>query len=223
MNKKWGKTIDRARIEEWIIVQGFLQRELCEVLEQYMDLAISNKLTHYGSVNGVPQGMCHDLYGDGFCEAIGIAKIPEIEKYTGGDMSLTYGILRQYQNKAALTWHRDRWHCEYSVSVQVSKNTWPMHFAKNGTIGGQWKKDASVILQQGDALLYKGCEVYHSRDKLRHHRSRHLFLHYVEKGSALDNKDGRANYGINNQIRGLKIVDNKRRVLGEHSTRDTTL
>ena len=93
-----------------------------------------------------------------------------------------------------------------------------MHFAMNGAIGGQWRKDASIILQQGDAILYRGCEVFHSRDKLRHHRSRHLFLHYVERGSSMDNKDGRPEYGNNNRIRGLKIVGNsKRRMLGQHS------
>jgi len=215
-NKKWGKTIDRANIEEWCIVQGFLTRELCEILEAYTDLAISNKAMSYHTVNHYTgNGMCHDLYGDAFCESIGVSKIPELEKYTGGDISLTYGLLRQYQNKASLSWHRDRWECEYSASVQVSKTAWPIHFARDGAIGGQWKKNASVILQQGDAVLYRGCEIYHSRDKLKHHRSRHLFLHYVEKGSAADNKDGRPNYGINNmklKTRGLQVVDNKRRI-----------
>jgi len=174
-----------------------------------MNLAISNKLMSYSAVNHVVNnGMCHDLYGDGFCEAIGLTKIPELEHYMGGKPSLTYALLRQYQNKASLIWHRDRWQCEYSASIQLSKTAWPMHFARNATIGGEWKKDASIILQQGDAILYKGCEVYHSRDKLKHHRSRHLFLHYVEKGSALDNKDSRPEYGINKRIRGLKIVSN---------------
>jgi len=173
-----------------------------------MDLAISNKLTYYGQVNRVPQGMCHDLYGDAFCEAIGLAKLPELERYMHAAPSLTYGILRQYQNKASLGWHRDRWHCEFSVTVQLDKVPWAMHFAMNGAIGGQWRKDASILLQQGDAILYRGCEVYHSRDKLRQHRSRHLFLHYVEKGSALDNKDSRPEYGINKRIKGLKIVSN---------------
>lgn len=193
----------------------FLTRETCEILEEYIDLAISNKLTHYGQVNGYPQGMCHDLYGDPFAEAIGLAKVAELERYMHGSPSLTYGILRQYQNKASLVWHRDRWQCEFSVTVQLSKTPWPMHFAMNGAIGGQWRKDSSIILQQGDAILYRGCEVFHSRDKLRHHRSRHLFLHYVEQGSSMDNKDGRREYGNNNRIRGLKIVGNsKRRMLG---------
>ncbi len=210
--RKWGKTIDKSKISEWTIVQGFLTRELCEILESYTDLAINNNLMNYHTVNHVlGNGMCHDLYGDGFCEAIGLAKLPELERFMGGKPSLTYGLLRQYQNKASLTWHRDRWQCEFSASVQVSKTPWAIHFARNATIGGQWKKDASVILQQGDAVLYKGCEIYHSRDKLKYHRSRHLFLHYVEKGDALDTKDGRPEYGINNQTRGLQIVNSKRR------------
>ena len=177
-----------------------------------MTIAISNRWTKYGLVNGYPQGLCHDLYGDAFCEAIGLAKIPELENYMGGTPSLTYAILRQYANKASLKWHRDRWQCEFSASIQISKTAWPMHFAMNATIGGLWKKDASIILQQGDALLYRGCEVYHSRDKLKHSSSRHLLLHYVEKGSVADNKDGRPEYGINQQTRGLQIVDSKRRI-----------
>ena len=183
-----------------------------------MAIAISNRWTEYRIVNKIPQGMCHDLYGDAFCEAIGLAKIPELENYMGGTPSLTYAILRQYAHQASLKWHRDRWACEFSATVQVSKTPWPMHFAMNGAIGGQWRKDSSIILQQGDAILYRGCEVFHSRDKLRHHRSRHLFLHYVEQGSSMDNKDGRREYGKNNKIRGLKILSNsKRGMLGQHS------
>ena len=87
-----------------------------------------------------------------------------------------------------------------------------MHFAMNATIGGQWKKDSSIILQQGDAILYRGCEVYHSRDRLKYHRSRHLLLHYVERGSAIDNKDGRTEYGINNITGGYNAINSKRRI-----------
>ena len=177
-----------------------------------MAIAISNRWTEYRIVNKIPQGMCHDLYGDAFCEAIGLAKIPELENYMGGTPSLTYAILRQYANQASLKWHRDRWACEFSATVQVSKTPWPMHFAMNATIGGQWKKDSSIILQQGDAILYRGCEVYHSRDRLKYHRSRHLLLHYVERGSAIDNKDGRTEYGINNITGGYNAINSKRRI-----------
>ena len=58
-----------------------------------MAIAISNRWTEYRIVNKIPQGMCHDLYGDAFCEAIGLAKIPELENYMGGTPSLTYAIL----------------------------------------------------------------------------------------------------------------------------------
>ncbi len=181
----------------WEIHQGFLEKETCDLLEQHFEFQKENGRCHYGDINGVRQGKSFDLYGDSFCEAIGVYKAPIISKQMGIDLSLTYGIMREYQRGAVLKYHRDRWQCEYSATIQISEGVWPIHLAEP-YIGGKWEPSASVILQRGDALFYKGYETFHGRDALKHETSRHLFLHYVEKNSPLDMKDNRPGYGMLN-------------------------
>ena len=94
----------------WEIHQGFLEKETCDLLEQHFEFQKENGRCHYGEINGVRQGKSFDLYGDSFCEAIGVYKAPIISKQMGIDLSLTYGIMREYQRGAVLKYHRDRWH-----------------------------------------------------------------------------------------------------------------
>ena len=204
-----------------IYVSGFLEQETCDILEKHFELQKGLGRCSYGNVNKVPQGKSFDLYGDSFCEAIGIHKTQEMEDTLGRKLSLTYGLMREYEKGAALRWHRDRWECEYSVTVQLSKGAWPMHFTEN-YIGGLWEAQTSVILQRGDAVFYKGCEIYHSRNVNPHKTSRHLFLHYVEKNSALDNRDGRPDYGmlpVRNKLRSVKRNQNETAAYNKNTQR----
>jgi len=189
--------MDRTEIQDWTIEANFLSQETCDILENHFNLAKENNRCTYEDVNEVYEdGKAYNLYGDSFCESIGLYKTPVANQWAKGkSLSLAYGLMREYEKGAQLKWHRDRWQCEYSCTVQISNKPWPIHFSET-YIGGIWGADASVILQRGDAVFYKGCEIYHCRAPLEHKTSRHLFLHYVEKDSALDNKDFRPNYGL---------------------------
>ena len=197
--------METNEVSNWEIHHGFLNEETCDILEEHFNIQKQQGNCRYGNVNGYPQGNCYDLYGDSFCEAIGVYKTEQVSRYAQTDVSLTYGLLREYEKGAGLTWHRDRWQCKYSVTIQLTAGAWPLDFAET-YIGGLWVPDSSVILQRGDALFYKGCEIYHSRQPLKIDRSRHLLLHYVEKGSALDKKDNRPQYGRLHQLKAVKGV-----------------
>lgn len=118
----------------------------------------------------------------------------EIEKLLGIDLLPTYFYDRFYYVGQKLHRHSDRPACEISVTLQIStnsKNPWPIWFEKpDGT-------ESYVIMNNGDATVYKGCEREHWRDPLQskynklqtlwrsiknlrddtyHHQ---IFLHYV--------------------------------------------
>ena len=208
-------------MESNVICQGFLEQETCDLLETHFQLQKELGRCSYGDINGSPQGKCFDLYGDSFCEAIGVYKTSEANKYMNADLSLTYGLMREYEKGAALKWHRDRWQCEYSCTIQISKEVWPIHFA-DPYIGGRWEPSSSIILQRGDAVFYKGYETFHGRDALKHETSRHLFLHYVGKGSALDRKDNRPHYGmlqVQNKLRSVKRKRNETAAYNKNTER----
>ena len=117
-----------------------------------------------------------------------------IERRLGIDLLPTYFYDRFYFVGQELTRHTDRHACEISVTLQISTNSakpWPIWFQKpNGDEG-------YVIMENGDATVYKGCERPHWREPLEskynrvqnlwrtfrkqeddtyHHQ---IFLHYV--------------------------------------------
>jgi len=118
----------------------------------------------------------------------------KIEKILGIDLLPSYYYERFYFVGQRLYRHSDRQACEVSATLQVSTNSskpWPIWFEKpDGT-------EACAVMNDGDAVIYKGCEREHWRDPLEsrygklqnmwrtfrkkeddtyHHQ---IFLHYV--------------------------------------------
>ena len=119
---------------------------------------------------------------------------PVLEMALGIDLLPTYFFDRFYGVGQVLERHIDRPSCEISVSLQVSTNCdkqWPLWFLRpDGS-------EASVVMNDGDGVIYKGHDIEHWRDALpsRHGRRGRLwnkirrrsddtyhhqiFLHYV--------------------------------------------
>jgi hypothetical protein len=113
----------------------------------------------------------------------------EVERILDIDLHPTYYFDRFYFVGQELKRHSDRPSCEVSVSLQIStnrKDPWEIWFEKpNGT-------ESFVNMENGDAVIYKGCEREHWRKPLKsrynklqrffkkddtyHHQ---IFFHYV--------------------------------------------
>lgn len=118
----------------------------------------------------------------------------KLENHLGIELLPTYYYDRFYYVGQKLERHRDRPACEVSVTLQISSNSdkpWPIWFERpDGS-------ESHVIMKNGDAAVYKGCECEHWRDPLKskynrienfwrtlrkkeddtyHHQ---VFLHYV--------------------------------------------
>ena len=101
-----------------------------------------------------------------------------VEKETNLQLSPTYGYTRLYRPGADLQPHLDRPACEISVSITMqysykNKNyRWPICM-----------ENKPIIIELGDGVIYKGCEVSHWRPIFTedptswHHQ---IFLHYVD-------------------------------------------
>lgn len=100
----------------------------------------------------------------------------EVEKAIGKKLYNTYFFDRFYYPGQPLEKHIDRDSCEISVTLHIQSNLsepWPIwikkpntwedsHRTKLKTIG----ENASVILNPGDAMVYKGCERPHWREPM---------------------------------------------------------
>jgi hypothetical protein len=88
----------------------------------------------------------------------------KIEPLLGVNLLPTYFYDRFYYVGQQLKRHCDRHACEISVSLQISTNCkepWPIWFE---TPEGS---EEYIIMENGDAVIYKGCEREHWRDPLK--------------------------------------------------------
>lgn len=99
----------------------------------------------------------------------------QIENVLGMDLHCTYYYDRFYFVNQQLKRHSDRPSCEVSVTLQISSNhsedPWPIWFERpDGS-------ESHVLMDNGDAVVYKGCEREHWRDPLpsRYNESQKLW------------------------------------------------
>jgi len=101
---------------------------------------------------------------------------PRIENIVGEELLPTYSYARLYSNGDELKIHTDRPACEISATIQLGRShhySWPIY------MGGQ-----RFDLAEGDAVIYKGCEIEHYRkicDGPDDYYSGQVFIHFVRK------------------------------------------
>ena len=100
----------------------------------------------------------------------------------GEPVKPSYLYLASYQDGADLTKHTDREQCEFSITLCLDyspeprrETRWPIHLhTPTGRV--------TVFQAIGDGLLYRGCELPHSRDPLlQPDTSTSIFFHYVRQ------------------------------------------
>ena len=109
----------------------------------------------------------------GTCEALLKTLQPLIENTVNKKLLPTYSYARIYYKGSELEPHLDRESCEYSITLCVDNN--PMPWAI-------YMGDEPVLLNTGDLVVYKGCDIRHWREKLLEDTEiTQVFLHYVDK------------------------------------------
>jgi hypothetical protein len=110
---------------------------------------------------------------------------PVIENTIEEELLPTYAYARLYSNGDILEKHTDRPACEVSVTIQLGRThnyTWPIHMGV-----------MEYMMNEGDAIIYKGCEIEHWRNKCdgpEGYLSGQVFLHYVRKNGQYANEVG---------------------------------
>lgn len=117
------------------------------------------------------------FYKEPLCEKLLAHLLPKIESLTGHELYKTYSYARHYECGNELAPHVDRGACEVTASLALGHEgeIWPL-----------WVEDHngehhSFLLQPGDALIFRGQELVHWREKNRHGSCAQVFLHYVDR------------------------------------------
>jgi hypothetical protein len=134
---------------------------------------------------------------------------PHFEEASGLKLYPTYSYARIYQPGETLKIHRDRDSCEISVTLTLNMDEncpWDILFGCGGTEEDHeysgydeddnltYLKDITTLrMKIGDAVLYRGKEIYHWREEYQGKQHVQVFLHYVDaNGPCASSKyDGR--------------------------------
>ena len=126
-----------------------------------------------------PQSICWDVRSN---DPIGLALLYSVKKkmeaYTNKKLFPTYCYYRVYKEGSTLAPHTDRESCEYSATICLGYNNsnMPDHYNWPFVVDGN-----AFLMEPGDAVLYKGCDVTHSRiGKYKGIAQTQIFLHYVD-------------------------------------------
>jgi hypothetical protein len=160
-----GNDFDKNR---YIYLKGFLDENNCRELTQELNKYIEQGETTKDSQCPVSEAIHGTPTFDKLLEDL----LPHFEKACGKQLYPTYSYARLYKPGEELKKHTDRPACEISATVTLGfeGNPWSIYMAGN-----------KVDMQVGDAVLYRGMEVEHWREKYTEGQwQAQVFLHYVD-------------------------------------------
>ncbi len=158
---------------KYLLIERLISPEMADICARY---ATAHRQHNFQG--GDPQApKSHSVWGDFLTESLLAALQPKVEASAGVRLSPTYSFYRVYVPGEELLPHKDRPACEVSCTLCLGYDYRGKDFA--------WRihmDSRRLALQPGDAVVYLGCEIEHSRPPLLvptggwHAQA---FLHYV--------------------------------------------
>ena len=164
-----------AAIEHKVIKSFFTQEEL-KVYQKYCYNKVDESKYSYKERSMPGIGPC--WYMDSLMNSLLDVKKPIVEKACGLKLYPTYSYWRYYVFGGRLNKHIDRPSCEISISACIKKEgNWPL------IVEGD-----SIELEEGEALVYAGCDQYHWRPSFyKGEGMAQVFFHYVNQNGIYRN------------------------------------
>ena len=183
----------------FVICKKYLSKESCGALLTYTLERINNNfmadfIPQYDPT-GVPFGKAYDRGWDDVYQDILYEKIPFIEHLVDNVVYPTYQVCRAYNKGSGCLPHVDREPCEIGVSLFVGATS--DVFKSDLCIKNYAGETHKAELQQGDALVYMGCDLEHWRNPIGQQSQERpsegvdwkmiqSFFHYVRRGGAYE-------------------------------------
>lgn len=183
---------------KYVVIRGAISKELAEFVFNYFNnkrqvantfKQANDPLYNSGCFGGwedtqIPGTYSH--YGDLAMETLLQKVKPIMESHTGLTLVETYAYARIYKTGDILHRHKDRPSCEISTTLNLGGPAWPIFLEPDSSVGivtdeGYTPGDTpgvQVILEPGDMLIYRGCELEHWRDAATEDGCTQVFLHY---------------------------------------------
>lgn len=161
----------------YVVVRNLISKELSKYLFDYLCLTTRASQFNNGSSGDeqVPDSISA-AHGDPAFEALILNIHHRMEECTGLELIPTYSYRRLYKKGNVLLKHKDRPSCEISATIKLSDSggyNWPI-----------WMVDTPYLLEDGDAVIYRGCELEHWRERCEGPDTYvigQVFTHFVDK------------------------------------------
>ena len=178
--------------DRYVVLKEFIPKQFALYFSNYLDLIDKNEKLQEGDGQ---VDKSKTIYGDPAFDTLLAMACGPLSEIIQVDLYPTYTYARIYLNDSELLPHIDRPECEHSVSICLFKEdgvNWPLYFQKENN------EVESVELEIGDAVVYRGSELAHWREKYVGKNHYQLFMHYVDsQGKFKDNLfDNRPNLGL---------------------------
>jgi hypothetical protein len=167
------KNIISSEIAEFVYKYFSNKREVSKFL--FEQKYISPFTEYFGVWNDtqIPNSYCH--YADIAMETLLREVKPIMEKETDLKLSETYSYARIYKKGDVLDRHKDRYSCEISTTLNLGGDPYPIYLDPTGQYD---QPGVEINLNQGDMLIYRGCELEHWREEFKGEECCQVFLHY---------------------------------------------
>lgn len=166
------------------LVPDLLPRAHLAALRRYYARLVDEGYVHFGDSQVERR---YAMHNEPMARLFLTALTDVVAAVAGEPIKPAYAYFVSYREGAVLDDHRDRAQCQFSVSFLLDYEPVPEGPAPWPLFVHRAPDEPGVPLYQrvGDAIFYKGCELYHSRPRLPDgHRSTHVFFHYVPRDFA---------------------------------------
>ena len=153
---------------DYKLIKNFFSKEELEIFQKYC----YNKLDENKNYGLDVQSFSPAWYSDSLMTSLLDIKLLIVEKESNLKLFPTHAYWRYYVFGATLKQHTNRPSCEISVTACIKKyDNWPIVI-----------EDTSFELEEGDALLYAGCDQEHGRPGIyKGEGMAQVFFHYVNQ------------------------------------------
>jgi len=150
------------------VIKNFFNQNELNILQKYCNRKLDQNTDYELS----DKFFSPAWYNDCLMSSVLETKLPLVELNSNLKLFPTYSYWRYYVFGATLLNHVDRPSCEISVTACIKKyDNWPLIIEKE-----------TIELEEGDALLYAGCDHKHGRPGIyKGEGMAQVFFHYVNK------------------------------------------
>ena len=188
------------KTKKYQVIRGALSQELANFIFNYMmlqrdavDFMMKNNKVNplnpfIGRRDDTQVPGAYSKYADWVMETLLQFMRPIMKAKTGLELIPTYSYTRLYEKGHILKRHKDRPSCEFSTTLHLGGDLWPIFLDPSGAdfVIDEDKnihkpgapKGVRVDLKVGDMLIYSGCELEHWREPFEGNICSQVFLHY---------------------------------------------